>query len=56
MLFDHIGYLREKAMQLRLAAVNYPANLARRLTDLAAEFEAKAAEIEARRPGKCIGN
>lgn len=54
MLSETIRYLRKKAMQFRRVAGNYPAGLAQQLLDLAAEFEAKATEIEASRGGKRV--
>jgi hypothetical protein len=47
MLSEHIGYLREKAAQFREVAASYGSKLAAQLLDLADEFEAKAAELEA---------
>jgi hypothetical protein len=52
MLAEHIIYLREKARQFRQVAGNYRAALAQQLLDLANEFEAKAAELEAGSAGK----
>ncbi len=42
-----VRYLREKAKQLRQVGENYKTGLSQQLFDLADEFEAKAAEIEA---------
>ena len=47
MLSEHIRYLREKAAQFREVAASYGSKLAAPLLDLADEFEAKAAELEA---------
>jgi hypothetical protein len=43
----HARYLREKAKQLRQVAENYRTGLSQQLLNLADEFDAKAAEIEA---------
>jgi hypothetical protein len=47
MLSKHIRYLREKAEQFRRVAGGYRSKLARQLLELADEFDAKAAELEA---------
>jgi hypothetical protein len=47
MLSEQVQYLREKAKQFREVAVKYKTGLSQQLLDLADEFEAKAAEIEA---------
>lgn len=47
MLTEHIRYLREKAEQFRQVAGSYGAKLAKQLLELADEFDAKAAELEA---------
>jgi hypothetical protein len=47
MLSEHIRYLREKAAQFREVAASCGSKLAGQLLDLADEFEAKAAELEA---------
>jgi hypothetical protein len=47
MLTEHIRYLREKAEQFRQAAGSYGSGLAKQLLELADEFDAKAAELEA---------
>jgi hypothetical protein len=54
MLSEHIRYLRDKAAQFRVVARNLPPGLAQQLLDLADEFEAKAAEIEAGEGGKRV--
>jgi hypothetical protein len=52
MLTEHIRYLRDKAEQFRKVAGNYGAKLAQQLLELADEFEAKAAELEAGSAGE----
>lgn len=52
MLTEHIRYLRDKAEQFRKVAGNYRAKLAQQLLELADEFEAKAAELEAGSAGE----
>jgi hypothetical protein len=47
MLSDHARYLREKAKQFRDIAGRYQTRLSPQLLNLADEFDAKAAEIEA---------
>jgi hypothetical protein len=47
MLSEHIRYLREKAKQFRQVAGSYRSKLAGQLLEIADEFEAKAAELEA---------
>lgn len=47
MLREHIRYLREKAVQFRKVAGSNRSKLAAQLLELADEFEAKAAELEA---------
>ena len=43
-----VAYLREKAEQFRKLATRYETPLAAKMLELAADLEAKAAEIEAR--------
>jgi len=46
MISQHAQYLREKAKQFREAATVYRTEISDRLLELAAEFEAKAAELD----------